>query len=117
MIYMSNAALRYAVNICLELPRYKVLICPELRSEWSDIMDQLVDYIPSLNLNVHRILKSRTGDCRIEFTNRSTIRFVLASDSSRGYRANLVIVDSKIDEDIINTVLQPKEIIQYIEKR
>lgn len=39
MIYLSNAALRYAVNICLELPNYHVIICPEFRSEWRDLID------------------------------------------------------------------------------
>lgn len=117
MIYLSNAALRYAVNICLELPNYHVVICPEFRNEWVDIIDQLIDYIPSLGINVHRILKSKSGDCCIEFTTGSIIRFVPAHDSSRRYRTNLVIVDSKIDEDIINTVLRPMEIKQLIEKR
>lgn len=117
MIYLSNAALRYAVNICLELPNYHVIICPKSRNEWEDIIDQLVDYIPSLGINVNKISKSKSGDCCIKFTTGSIIRFVLASDSSRGYKTNLVIVDSEVDEDIINTVLRPMEIKQLIEKR
>lgn len=117
MIYLSNAALRYAVDICLELPNYKVVICPEYQTDWDDIMGKITDYISLDNINVHKFVKNQSGDYYIEFTTGSIIRFVLASDSRRGYRANLVIVDSKIDEDIINAVLRPKEIIQLIEKR
>lgn len=117
MIYLSNAALKYAVDVCLELPTYKVIVCPELRAKWDYILDQMVDYIPSKDINICRILKNKSGDYYISFTNGSIIRIVPASDSSRGYRANLVVVDNKVDEDIINTVLRPIEIKQLIEKR
>lgn len=117
MIYISNAALRYAVNICLELPNYHVIICPKSRGEWRDIIDQIVDYIPSLAINVSRIHTVKSGNCFIEFFNGSVIKFVAAHESSRGCRTNLVIVDSKVNDEFINAVLRPMEIKQLIEKR
>lgn len=118
MIYLSNAALRYAVNICFELPNYRVVICPEFRSEWRDLIDQIIDYIPpSLAISVNRIHKTKSGNCFIEFSNGSVILFCSAHESSRGIRANLVIVSSKLDEGFINAVLIPMEIKQLIEKR
>ena len=117
MIYLSNAALRYAVNICLELPNYRVVICPEFRSEWGDLIDQIIDYVPSLAENINRAKKTKSGNCFIEFTNGSIILFCPAKESSRGMRANLIIASSKLDEDFINAVLIPMEIKQLIEKR
>lgn len=117
MIYISNAALRYAVNICLELPNYHVIICPKSRDEWRDIIDQIVDYIPSLAINVNRIHTAKSGNCFIEFFNGSVIKFVAANESSRGCRANLIEVSSEVNEDFINAVLRSMEIKQLIEKR
>lgn len=117
MIYLSNAALRYAVNICLELPNYHVVICSESRSEWGDLIDQIVDYIPSLSENINRAKKTKSGNCFLEFSNKSVILFCPAKESSRGMRANLIIASSKLDKNFINTVLLPMEIKQFIEKR
>lgn len=117
MIYLSNAALRYAVNICLELPNYHVVICPEFRNERADFIDQIIDYIPSFVTNINRAKKTKSGNCFIEFSNGSIIRFCPANESSRGIRANLVIASSKLDKDFINAVLLPMEIKQLIEKR
>ena len=117
MIYLSNAALRYAVNICLELPNYHVIICPESRSEWGDLIDQIIDYIPSLTENINRTKKTKSGNCFIEFTNGSIILFCPAKENSRGMRANLIIASSKLNENFINAVLIPMEIKQLIEKR
>ena len=117
MIYLSNAALRYAVNICLKLPNYHVVICPESRSEWGEFIDQIIDYIPSLAINFNRAKKTKSGNCFIEFTNGSIILFCPAKESNRGMRANLIITSPKLDEDFINAVLIPMEIKQFIEKR
>lgn len=117
MIYLSNVALRYAVNICLELPNYHVIICPEFRSEWRDLIDQTIDYIPSLAMDINRAKKTKSGNCFIEFNNGSVILFCPAHENSRGIRANLVIASSKLDEDFINAVLLPMEIKQFTEKR
>ena len=117
MIYLSNAALRYAVNICLESPNYHVVICPEFRSEWGDLIDQIIDYVPSLVENINRTKKTKSGNCFIEFSNGSIILFCPAKENSRGMRANLIIASSKLDKDFIYAVLLPMEIKQFIEKR
>ena len=117
MIYLSNAALRYAVNICLELPNYHVFICPEFRSEWGDLIYQIIDYVPSLAENINRAKKTKSGNCFIEFSNGSVILFCPAKENSRGMRANLIIASSKLDKDFIYAVLLPMEIKQFIEKR
>lgn len=117
MIYLSNAALRYAVNICLESLNYHVVICPEFRSEWGDLIDQIIDYVPSLAENINRAKKTKSGNCFIEFSNGSVILFCPAKENSRGMRANLIIASSKLDKDFIYAVLLPMEIKQFIEKR
>ena len=117
MIYLSNAALRYAVNICLELPNYHVVICPESRSRQRECIDQIIDYIPQLAINTNRIYKTKSGNSFIGFINGSVIRFCPANESSRGIRANLIIASSKLDKDFVNTVLLPMERQQFIEKR
>ena len=117
MIYLSNAALRSAVNICLESPNYHVVICPEFRSEWGDLIDQIIDYVPSLAENINRAKKTKSGNCFIEFSNGSVILFCPAKENSRGMRANLIIASSKLDKDFIYAVLLPMEIKQFTEKR
>ena len=99
------------------MPNYHVVICPESRSEWGELIDQIIDYIPSLAINFNRAKKTKSGNCFIEFTNGSIILFCPAKGSSRGMRANLIIASSKLDKDFIYAVLLPMEIKQFIEKR
>ena len=90
---------------------------PNFEVNGGDLIDQIIDYVPSLAENINRAKKTKSGNCFIEFSNGSIILFCPAKENSRGMRANLIIASSKLDKDFIYTVLLPMEIKQFIEKR
>ena len=109
MIYLSESALKYAVNICEELPGYKVGIALSSKNGY-DIMQVIVDAITDAKATIYFIDNNKH---RIEFSNGSTIRFIPTSDSSRGYAFSLLIVEYNIDKEFVNCVLRPCEKVDY----
>ena len=53
----------------------------------------------------------------IAFYNGSYIKVFSTSDSARADRYHLLITDPHIDDDIINYVLRPTEILEWIDKQ
>lgn len=106
---MSLSALKYAANICEELPKYKIGIA------LLDILDSK-SIIDILKVNIKDIgvkISMSKYNPRIEFSNGSSIKFISASDNSRGFASNLLIVEYGIDREIINCVLHPCEKVDY----
>lgn len=110
MIYLSESALKYAVNICEELPNYKVGIALSSKNEY-DIMQVIIDAITDVEATVYFIDNDKH---RIEFSNGSTIQFIPTCDNSiRGYAMHLLIVEHNIDREFVNCVLRPYEKVDY----
>ena len=109
MIYLTRSALVYAVNICEELPRYKVAIAVSS-------MDAVTNLVDIISMNVEdskanfRISKT---NCSILFSNGSYIDIFVANEGRRGQRAELLIVDKAIDKELVNCVLRPYETLDY----
>lgn len=59
----------------------------------------------------NEILKTSTGqnDCFVYFKNGSWIRVVIAGETSRGARSNILIIDESrlVSQKIVDTILQP----------
>lgn len=109
MIYLSLSALKYAANICEELPKYKVGIA----IPHSIYSEQLINIISThIKDTGVKIVKS-IYNAKIEFSNGSSIRFIDASDNSRGITLNLLIVDYSINRTIIDRMLLPCEKVDY----
>lgn len=109
MIYLSLSALKYAANICEELPKYKIGIALQDISDSKSIIDILKVNIKDAGVKIS-ISKYNP---RIEFSNGSSIKFISASDNSRDSALNLLIVEYGIDREIINCVLRPCEKVDY----
>lgn len=109
MIYLSLSALKYAANICEELPKYKIGIALQDISDLKSIIDILKVNIKEVGVKIS-ISKYNP---RIEFSNGSSIKVISASDNSRGFALNLLIVEYGIDREIINCVLRPCEKVDY----
>ena len=52
----------------------------------------------------------------VRFKNGSEIRIIPANDSARGNAFHLVIVDERIDSDIVKCVLRPAEKLEQAER-
>lgn len=112
MIYLSESALKYAVNICEELPGYKVGIATSALP----LLVALKFFYTAIakDRDTIEVIENEKRDCAtIEFSNGSSIRFIPISESSRGYAFSLLIVEYGIDKEFVNCVLRPCERVDY----
>lgn len=112
MIYLSDSALLYAINICRAKPKYKVLVATDRRNDWNNIEMFLLHHIRDSDMYQ---IANTNSECSVQFKNGSSIRCICSHDSFRGYRAHLLIAAPKIDNEIINCVLRPMETAKEIE--
>lgn len=109
MLYLSLSALKYAANICEELPKYKIGIALRDISDSKSIIDILKINIKNIGV---KISMSKYNP-RIEFSNGSSFEIISVSDNSRGITSNLLIVECGINRKIINYILRPCEKVDY----
>lgn len=112
MIYLSESALKYAANICEELPGYKVGIATSALP----LLVALKFFYTAIakDRDTIEVIENKKRDCAtIEFSNGSTIQFISASEKSRGYAFNLLIVEYGIDKEFVSCVLRPCEKVDY----
>lgn len=101
----------YAVCRCILYPGTKVVVASGVRSQGVGVIDKIrLELVPNsreLEAEIESIRINGTT-CEIVFKNSSFIRVVTASDSSRGNRANVLLLDEcrMIDPDIIDVVLR-----------
>ena len=105
----------FCVIRCILFPKTKICIASATRPQANEVLLKITDDFMknygwgSDNLK-REITYSSVGANKavIEFANGSWIRVVTASDSGRGARANILIVDEfrMVDLDTINTVLR-----------
>ena len=101
MIYLSESALKYAVNICEELSNYKVGIVLASKKIGYTAMQVIRDAITDTEATVYYIDNNKH---RIDFSNGSTIQFISASGKTRGYVPHLLIIEHNIDRDSLNRI-------------
>lgn len=109
MIYLSNSALWYAISICGEKQRYKVIVATNSRADWSHIEAFLLSYTDTNSIN--RVVSTK-NEFFVEFKNGSIIRLISANPSVRGFRAHLLVADPAIDKNIMKCVLLPIETLE-----
>ena len=101
----------YAVCRCILYPGTKVCVASGVRSQGIAVVDKIrLELIPNsreLEAEIDSI-KINGTTCEVVFKNSSFIRVVTASDSSRGNRANVLLLDEcrMIDYDTFDTVLR-----------
>ena len=101
----------YAVCRCILYPGTKVCVASGVRSQGVAVIDKIrLELMPNskeLEAEIDSI-KINGTTCEIVFKNSSFIRVVTASDSSRGNRANVLLLDEcrMINPDTIDVVLR-----------
>ena len=104
----------FCVCRCILFPRTKICIASGTRGQANQVLAKIDEEFlknygwGSANLQreiVH--LKISANESEVQFANGSWIKVVTASDSARGHRANLLILDEfrMIDKTTIDTVL------------
>jgi hypothetical protein len=101
----------YAVTRCILYPGTKCCVASGVRSQGLAVIDKIrLELMPNskeLEAEIDSI-KINGTTCEIIFKDSSFIRVVTASDSSRGNRANVLLLDEcrMINPDIIDVVLR-----------
>ena len=114
MLWLSDEAIEYAVFKCQNNPGYKVGIALNSRSKYNDV--ELCIQKCLKNMDNYKFCKG-IYDRGIAFHNGSYIRIIPATDNSRGYKFHLLITDEEINDKIINCILRPWEILNYVADR
>lgn len=101
----------FCVIRCILFPGTKICIASGTRGQAQNIVEKIkTELVPNsemLRLEIDRLVISAT-DTYVEFKNGSRIKVVTASDSARGNRCNILIVDEfrMVNKEVINTVLR-----------
>ncbi len=112
MLILSKAALRYAVDVCLEKKSHVIIVAKysyDVRQISSELEDIIFD-------TEERPYKNSQATCiRYYYKNHSTIVIATVTENFRGRRANTVIVQKEIfDTPNVNKIfLQIETLDRY----
>lgn len=107
MIDMSNAALRYAVDVCVEIPEYSIIVFVNSHVGFDYAKDKIKKRL------INRPVRTRSYsdvNFSVLFDNGSSITIVYGTNNARGLLCKLAIVDAGIPEPIISNVVRPAEL-------
>lgn len=102
----------FAVCRCILYPGTKIVCASYTFKQGKEVVLKITDdFMHKSPLLRNEILKVSTGlnDCGVWFKNGSFIRVVVASESSRGARSNILIIDESrlVSQKIVDTILRP----------
>lgn len=102
----------YAVIRCILYPGTKIVACSFTFKQGKEILSKITDdfmHKSSLLRNEISNVSTLRDNCGIIFKNGSILRIVVAGESSRGARSNILIIDESrmIDQKIVDTILKP----------
>lgn len=115
MLFLSNSAIQYAVNICREEDGRKIGFVINNKRK-INLMNSLLSDMLADASDVE-ILMIRTNQLLIRFKNKSEIRLIPCLESSRMYRVHLMIVDRSVPPEFVQTILHQCEIRDWMEYR
>lgn len=105
----------FCVIRCILFPQTKICVASSVRSQGNEVLQKIEDDFMKLHDWGSENLRREISECSISaqkaeiyFRNGSWIKVVTASDSGRGNRANVIVIDEfrMVDRDTINTVLK-----------
>ena len=105
----------FCVVRCILFPKTKICVASATRSQANEVLLKITDdFMKNYGWGSENLKREITyasvgaNKAVIEFANGSWIKVVTASDSGRGSRANILLVDEfrMVDLDTINTVLR-----------
>lgn len=105
MIWLSNSALRYAVDVCNEIPNYRAIVYVRMITQADDIKHKLRTYLK----NIRAIITDTEQSWHATYSNGSRLDVVAATDRARGRRCYLAVAEAGIDKNIIDTVIRTAE--------
>ena len=102
----------FSVCRCILYPGTKIIACSYTFKQGKEIILKITDdLMQHSSLLRNEISKWSTGqnDCFVYFKNGSFIRVVVAGETSRGARSNIMIIDESrlVSQKIIDTILVP----------
>lgn len=102
----------FAVCRCILYPGSKIICCSYTFKQGKEIILKITDdFMQKSSLLRNEISRVNTGqnDCFVYFKNGSWIRVVVAGESSRGARSNILIIDESrlVSQKIVDTILRP----------
>lgn len=102
----------FSVVRCILYPWTKIVACSATFKQGKEIILKITDdFMQKSALLRSEISKVSTGqnDCSVQFKNGSIIRVVTATETSRGARSNILIIDESrlVEQKIVDTVLRP----------
>lgn len=102
----------FAVCRCILYPGSKIVCCSYTFKQGKEIILKITDdFMQKSALLRNEISRVSTGqnDCFVYFKNGSWIRVVVAGESSRGARSNILIIDESrlVSQKIVDTILRP----------
>ena len=102
----------FGVVRCILYPGTKIVACSYTFKQGKEIILKITDdFMQHSALLRNEISKTSTGqnDCYVYFKNGSWIRVVVAGESSRGARSNILIIDESrlVSQKIVDTILAP----------
>lgn len=103
----------YACCRCILYPATKIVIASGTKNQSKLLISQKIEKeLMHMSPNLRReiaYIKVGANDALVKFKNGSTIEAVASTDSSRGYRANILILDEcrLISQHILKSVLTP----------
>lgn len=108
MVKYDYLELLKAIRCCEDKPRYSVIVLMPTLKQAKIVFDEAVCEISNDNeINVH----GRGSSCgySIIYHNSSIMRFSVLREGVRGQRANRIIYDPNIDEDLLREIALPME--------
>lgn len=111
MIYISDSAIQYAVNLCREFNGFKaVIVSPD-----SEVRRRVIERLEELIIPEYDGPRNHRSDNTVicQFPNYSSLRVIGMSENMHGCRAHLLVVDINADKQFVNTVLKPFETLPY----
>lgn len=111
MLYLSEAAIDYAITMCATRPMYRVVIATATEQKGQDVLQYIAG---SRERSPYRI--RRGIDKFAEWQNGSVISTINANYCARGRRAHLVIIDDNISDEVVDTVFRRMEILESVDR-
>ena len=105
----------FCVIRCILFPKTKICVASATRTQANEVLLKITeDFMKNYGYGSENLKREITyaavgaNKAVIEFANGSWIKVVTASDSGRGSRANILLIDEfrMVDLDTINTVLR-----------
>ncbi len=102
----------FSVIRCILYPGTKIVVCSYTFKQGKEVILKITDdFMQKSALLRNEISKVSTGqnDCCVYFKCGSFIRVVVAGESARGARSNILIIDESrlVDQKIVDTILRP----------